>query len=88
MCACVSAGPAFARGLDVPIIAEGSRGYYIRAIEPLLRLAARDTNRFSDLSDEAGKPQVRRHSLLKLATELFHIKRGDCVRLAACVASV
>ncbi len=54
----MSAGPAFARGLGEPTIAEDSRASYIYALEPLLRLAARDTDRFSDLAGEAGNSQV------------------------------
>ena len=32
---------------------------YCNSMEPLLRLAARDMDRFSDMTGEEGKPRVR-----------------------------
>ncbi len=34
--------------------------FYCNAMEPLLRLAARDTDRFGDLTGSEDKPQARR----------------------------
>ena len=55
-----SPGSAFTRGPDKGSAIWLDDELYCNAVEPLLRLAARDINTcsFADLSGETGKPQV------------------------------
>lgn len=53
-----SSGSAFMRNLPKQPEKWYDMECYCNALDPLLRLAARDTERFYDLTGEEGKPQV------------------------------